>query len=235
METKVHAATTVLAVEPRIAVVGIGGAGCNVVNELYWADGSLDTIAINTDKNSLRNTRSDRKVCLCKDVTKGEGAKGDTLLAERCARAHFSEIREALEGYDTVFIIAGMGGGTGTGVAPVVLDAARSLDLITFMVAIRPFSFESQRTKVAREAISKISARCPMTVVIENDKVFSNLPHATMDEAFLMVNRSVVSFIAEKKKKISEAMIAQLSSIETMIEERNEPHSLSVFAGKMSA
>jgi cell division protein FtsZ len=218
-------------VEPRIAVVGIGGAGCNVVNDIYWADGSLDTIAINTDKDSLRQTKADKKVCLCKDVTKGEGAKGDTLLAERCAKAHMEEIEDSLKGHDTVFVIAGMGGGTGTGVAPVVLDVARSLDIITFMIAVRPFSFEMQRSKVAREAVKKITARCPMTVVIENDKILSNFPHSTADEAFRMVNSSIVKFIAEKKKSITDAMTAQLSTIHTMIEERNEPHSLSMFAG----
>lgn len=220
-----------LTVEPRIAVVGIGGAGCNVVNDIYWADGSIDTIAINTDKDSLRQTRADAKVCLCKDVTKGEGAKGDVLLAERCAKAHVDEIREALEGHDTVFVVAGMGGGTGTGVAPVVVDIAHSMNIITFMIAIKPFSFEMQRKRVAKEAIKRINARCPMTVVIENDKILSNFPHMTVNDAFESVNGSVVGFIGEKKRKLSEAMIAQLSTIDTMIEERDEPHSLSMFAG----
>lgn len=219
-----------LTVEPRVAVVGIGGAGCNVVNDIYWADGSIDTIAINTDKDSLRRTKADRKVCLCKDVTKGEGAKGDTALAERCAKAHIDEIRDALKDHDTVFVIAGMGGGTGTGVAPVVIDMANSLNMITFMIALKPFSFESQRIRAAKEGISKITARCPMTVVIENDNILRDLPNATMNDAFLAVNRSVVKFIAEKKMRISEAMAAQLEDIGTMMAERNEPCSIPVFA-----
>ncbi|MDR0791390.1 MAG: cell division protein FtsZ [Methanomassiliicoccaceae archaeon] len=229
MEAKVHATATVQTVEPRIAVVGIGGAGCNVVNDVYWADGSLDTIAINTDKDSLKQTKADRKVCLCKDVTKGEGAKGDVLLGERCAKAHLEEIRDALEGHDTVFIIAGMGGGTGTGVAPVVAAIAHSMNIITFVIAIRPFSFETQRRKVANDGISKISAMCPMTVVIENDRILADHPDVTMNDAFRMVNEGIVRFMADKKRKISEAMMDQISTIGTMIEERNEPHSLSAY------
>ena len=230
METKIHARSG-LTVEPRIAVVGIGGAGCNIVNDIYWADASVDTVAINTDKDSLKQTKADRRVCLCKDVTKGEGAKGDTLLAERCAKAHAEEIRDALAGHDTVFIIAGMGGGTGTGAAPVVAAVAHSLDMITFMIAIKPFSFEMQRMKTAKEGISKVTAMVPMTVVIENDRILENAPDLTMNDAFGMVNGSVVRFIAEKKKKLSEAMTAHLDTIGTMIEERNEPHSLSAYAG----
>jgi cell division protein FtsZ len=235
MEAKINAITTAQTVEPRIAVVGIGGAGCNVINDVYWADGSLDTIAINTDKNSLKQTKADKKVCLCRDVTKGEGAKGDILVGERCARAHLEEIREALEGHDTVFIVAGMGGGTGTGVAPVVAAVAHSLNMITFVIAIRPFAFETQRRKVAKDGIAKISAMCPMTVVIENDRILANVPDVTMNDAFRMVNESAVRFIAEKKKKVTEAMISQLSTISTMIEEGNEPHSLSAYAANTLA
>jgi cell division protein FtsZ len=234
METKVNTSRTVLPVEPRIAVVGIGGAGCNVINDIYWADGSIYTIAINTDKNSLRRTMSDKKVCLCRDVIEGEGAKGDVSLGERCAKAHIDEIREVLTGHDAVFVIAGMGGGTGTGVAPVVATVARTLGMITFMIAIKPFSFETGNMKVAKAGISKVSAICPMTVVVENDKIATSAPNATMDEAFNMVNNSVVRFIDEKKKQISEAMCDHLMSLATMIEDRGETHSLSAYAGSVA-
>ncbi|MCL2142921.1 MAG: cell division protein FtsZ [Methanomassiliicoccaceae archaeon] len=230
METDMHTAGTVPAIGPRIAVVGIGGAGCNIINDVHWADGSMDTVAINTDKHSLRQTNADRKVCLCRDVTKGEGAKGDILLGERCGKAHADEIREALAGHDTVFIIAGMGGGTGTGVAPVVAAVAHSLNMITFVIAVKPFSFEAQRMKAAKEGISRISAICPMTVVIDNDRIAANMPDMTMEDAFRTVNNSVVRFIIEQKKKLADAMADQLLSIDAMIEEGGEPHSLSAFA-----
>ena len=217
-------------IEPRIAVVGIGGAGCNIVSDVHWADGSIDTVAINTDKDSLRAASADRKVCLCRDVTRGEGAKGDVQLGERCAKAHMDEIRDALRDHDTVFLIAGMGGGTGTGVTPVVAAAAHSLGLITIMIAIKPFSFETQRIKAAKEGISKLSAICPMTVVIENDKVAEAAPDATMEEAFEMVNAGIVKFIDEQKRKISDAMMDQISMIDEIIEESYEAHKLPEFA-----
>ncbi|MDR0335273.1 MAG: cell division protein FtsZ [Methanomassiliicoccaceae archaeon] len=230
METETQTIRMMPAIEPRIVVVGIGGAGCNIVDDIYWADGSIDTVAINTDKDSLKRTSADRKVCLCRDVTKGEGAKGDTLLGERCAKAHMEEIRDALKDHDTVFIIAGMGGGTGTGVTPVVAAIAHSLDLITMTIAVKPFSFETQRVRVAKEGISKISAICPMTVIIENDKIAENAPNVTMDEAFELVNESIVNFIAEQKRKISEAMMDQLGMIDDMIEESYHSHQLPEFA-----
>jgi cell division protein FtsZ len=217
-------------IEPRIAVVGIGGAGCNVINDVYWADGSLYTIAINTDKDSLRQTKADKKVCLCRDVTKGEGAKGDTVLAETCAKAHITDIKEALKGYDTLFIVAGMGGGTGTGVSPVVAAVAHSLGMITFTIAIKPFSFETGRMKVAKEGISRMTAMCPMTIVIENDKIASAAGNVTMDEAFRAANASVIKFIAEKKQKISEAMTREIMNMSTMVEE-SAPSYLSAYVG----
>lgn len=229
METETQTTPTVLKAEPRIAVVGIGGAGCNVINDVYWADGSLYTIAINTDKQSLRQTRYDKRVCLCKDVTKGEGAKGDALLGKRCAEAHKKDIMDAIADFDTVILVAGMGGGTGTGVAPVVANIARSLNKITIMIAIRPFSFETQRAKVAGKGIAKLSSICPMTVVIDNDRVAKVLPDSTLNDAFRTVNGSIVRFIAEQKKKLSDAMNEQVKNIGGLMEEGGERHSLSAY------
>ena len=216
-------------IEPRIAVVGIGGAGCNIITDIYWADPSMDTVAINTDKVSLRGASADKKVCLCRDVTRGEGTKGDIRLGENCARAHSEEIRDSLIGHDAVFIIAGMGGGTGTGVTPVVADIAHSLNMMVFTIAIKPFSFETQRTKAAKEGILKASAVCPMTIVIENDKVLENAPDATMDSAFKMVNRGIVNFIREKKKMIAETAMDSLTEIDTMLMDIDEHNDLPLF------
>jgi len=222
MEADVWAISRMPSIEPRIAVVGIGGAGCNIVNDVYWADPSLDTVAINTDKISLRGTSADKKVCLCRDVTRGEGTKGDIRLGENCAKAHTEEIRDALIDHDAVFIIAGMGGGTGTGVAPVVADIAHSLKMIVFTIAVKPFSFETQRTRAAKEGIVKMKAICQLTTVIDNDKVLEIAPDAKMEEAFRMVNRLIVNSITEKKRLISEAAMDILMSIDTMIEDIDE-------------
>ena len=222
MEAEVKMMSMMPSIEPRIAVVGVGGAGCNIVNDIYWADPSIYTVAINTDKISLRGTSADKKVCLCRDVTRGEGTKGDMRLGENCAKAHAEEIRDALTDHDAVFIIAGMGGGTGSGVTPVVADIAHSLNMIVFTIAIKPFSFETQRMRAAKEGIAKVSAICPMTFVIENDKILENAPDATMDDAFKMMNLGIVKFISEKKRMISEAATDTLMSIDTIIEDIDE-------------
>ena len=125
-----------IAVEPRIAVVGVGGAGCNVVSAFSDSLCAVDTIAINTDKDGLHATDADTKIYICKEVLKGEGAHGDAVIGKKCADIHKEEIRQALSGHDVVFVIAGLGGGTGTGAASVVIDAARSQGILTFAVAI---------------------------------------------------------------------------------------------------
>lgn len=207
-------------IEPRTAVIGIGGAGCNVVSDVYWADGSVDTIAINTDREALKTTDADKKLYICKEVMKGEGTQGDNFLGRRCAKFHSEEITAALEGYDTVFIVAGMGGGTGSGVAPVVADIAQKLNIITFAILIDPFSFESARTKVAYEGIAQMKAICKMTTVIENDLVLKNMPHATVTEAFSAVNNAISRFVSEQKRKITNSFISNLPEIEDVVKDQ---------------
>ena len=147
-----------IAMEPRIAVVGVGGAGCNVVSQFYDSMCAVDTIAINTDKDALHNTSADSKIYICKEVLKGEGARGDAVIGKKCADIHKDEIKAALAGHDFVFVIAGLGGGTGTGAASVVIEAAQSQGITTFAVAISPFSFEGSRKEVAKIGYSHIKS-----------------------------------------------------------------------------
>jgi len=197
-------------IEPKVAVVGIGGAGCNVLSDIYWADGSVDTIAINTDREALKVTDADKKLYICKEVVKGEGTGGDSFLGRKCAKIHADEIESALCGYDAVFIVAGMGGGTGSGVAPVVADIALRLNAMTFSILIDPFSFETARTKVAREGIAQMRSICRAVAIVENDLVLKNMPDVTMDEAFKAVNSSVSRFITDQKRKLTGAFVDHL-------------------------
>ena len=152
----------------------------------------VHTIAINTDKNALHErTRADQKVYICKEVLKGEGARGDAQLGKNCAEIHKAEIRDALRGFDYVFIVTGLGGGTGTGATPVVIDAAASAGCTVFAVAIKPFSFfESKRVPMAVEAFNRINSMCP-AISIENDLVLEKMSDMTMDKAFRTVNASI--------------------------------------------
>ena len=202
-----------VSVEARTAVIGIGGAGCKVVSDIYWDLPSVDTIAINTDKDTLLNTDADRKLFICREVTKGEGTRGDSLLGRRCAQAHLEEIEEALSDYDVVYIVAGMGGGTGSGAAPIVAEIAQRLNLVVFSIAINPFSFETARSRTAKDGIAHLRSVCPMTVVIENDLVLEKMSDMTMDDAFRTVNRSVANYISKQQRKVTGTFKDQFANI----------------------
>ena len=179
----------------KVAIVGVGGAGCNVVSQFYKEQYGVDTIAINTDKDGLHAASAGKKIYICKEVLHGEGAYGETEIGKKCADIHIEEIREALSGYDVVFVVSGLGGGTGTGATPVVIEAAQSQNILTFAIAIKPFFFEGDRVAIAKEGYSKIRAVCPLATMIENDMIISKLADKTMDDAFSEVNRTIKGHI----------------------------------------
>ena len=189
--------------EPRIAVVGVGGAGCNVVSEIYGSICSVDTIAINTDKDALHNhTQADSKIYICKEVLKGEGARGDAVMGKKCADIHKEEIRNALAGHDFVFVVAGLGGGTGTGAATVVIEAAQAQGIKTIAIGINPFFFEGSRIETAKIGAAHIRAVCENHAFVDNDKILQVMPDLTMDKAFREVNRSIMKFVIDEVDRI---------------------------------
>jgi len=210
----------VTCVEPRVAVIGIGGAGCNIINDIYWAgDSGIETIAINTDRQALSEIGAHHSINICRRVTRGEGAKGDPDLGRSCGKAHADEIEDALKGFDVVFIIAGMGGGTGTGVAPVVVDVCHRLGQIAFAVLINPFSFETSRSRVAKEGLRRMRQSGCMNVVIDNDMLLKNLSDSTIDKAFRAANQSILQFIKGTSQKVRQSFIDQLDDLDGMIQE----------------
>ncbi len=204
-------------IEPRIAVIGIGGAGCNVISGFYEALAPVDTIAINTDRKALDETAADRKIYICKAVTKGEGTKGDTRLGNKCAKVHEDEIEKAIIGHDVVFIVAGLGGGTGTGAASVVAELCNRNNITAFAIAINPFFFESDRISVAREGLRGIRAACPNTFTVENDKVLEFMPEATMNQAMRSVNRSIMYFVKKASAQINKQIENELDMIQKKV------------------
>jgi len=181
--------------EHNVAIVGIGGAGCNFVN-MFTGQCDMDTIAINTDKVALHATKADKKVYICKGVLHGEGAQGNASLGRNCADIHIEEIREAVAGYDKVFVVTGLGGGTGTGAAPVVIDAAQSQNIMTFAVAIKPFSFEGEaRNEVASRGYNEIRQICPYSMAIKNEIIAEKMADMVLDDAFMKVNEIIMGHI----------------------------------------
>ncbi len=202
----------VVDIEPRVAVIGIGGAGCNVVSDVYRRLPSVDAIAVNTDRDALHETQADTKLYICKSVTKGEGTKGDSLLGRRCAQAHLEEIEQAISGHDAVFIIAGMGGGTGTGAAPIIAEIAERLNIMTFTVAINPFAFETARYNTAKSGIARLRSVCPMTIVVENDRAAEQLGDLPLRTVFDAVNRSISGFISSKIETIKDTFVKEFEA-----------------------
>jgi len=174
---------------PRVAVVGVGGQGSNLVNRLY-SNGikSADTIAINTDMAHLNMIKAGKKVLIGKEITNGLGAGGFPEVAEKCADVSKEEIENALQGYNLVFIAAGMGGGTGTGASPVVARIAREQGATVIATVTYPFALERSRKVKAEWGIERLSKEADAVIVIENDKLLSYVPNLPMEKAFEVVD-----------------------------------------------
>ena len=136
---------------PRIGVIGVGGAGGNAIANMMQADvQGVDFIVANTDAQALNNSTADRRIQLGLRITQGLGAGSRPEIGRAAAEETLDEIMAALEGAHMCFIAAGMGGGTGTGAAPVIAEVARSLGILTVAVVTKPFTFEgSKRMKTA--------------------------------------------------------------------------------------
>jgi len=199
-------------IKPKIAVIGVGGAGCAAVNHIYWTEDDLDTIAINTDQTSLGKIGAHQKICLYSHVLQKETERSPEL-GRLSALAHTSEITNIIRGHDIVFVIAGMGGGTGTGAAPVVAEISSRLGMITFGIAIMPFSVEDKEA-IAREGLRRLRSAAPMTVAIDNDILIEKAPRASVPYVFEMVNAGIHDYINQKAKKVTEVFLEQLIDLE---------------------
>lgn len=159
----------------KIKVVGVGGGGNNAVNRMISAGvKGVEFLVFNTDKQALKNSLAENKIQLGEKITKGLGAGANPEVGEQAAEESIDEIRESLEGADMVFITAGMGGGTGTGAAPVIADVAKELGLLTVGVVTKPFTFEGRkRAKSAEIGINSLKGKVDTLVIIPNDRLLS--------------------------------------------------------------
>ncbi len=182
--------------EPTVAVVGCGGAGSNIVHGIYWKSNRVETVAVNTDEDHLRGVDAHKKILIGKDVTFGRDAGGFPEVGEHCAEKAREVLKEALRGYDIVFVVAGMGGGTGTGVAPIVASVSRDLSALTFAVPILPFDTEgSQRRSIASDGVHKLKENSDFTIVLDNNKLVGLASDLPMAEALKVVDKSVMRII----------------------------------------
>lgn len=175
----------------KIKVIGVGGGGNNAVNRMidYGVRG-VDFIAFNTDRQALYSSKAEVKLQLGEKLTKGLGAGANPEVGEKAAEENRNEIMEILDGADMVFITAGMGGGTGTGAAPVVAEIAKELGILTVGVVTKPFTFEGRkRLSQADLGIDTLRNKVDTLVTIPNDKLLQIADKKTpMSEAFLMAD-----------------------------------------------
>lgn len=170
-----------------IKVIGVGGGGSNAVNRMLAAGiQGVEFIAMNTDKQVLEKSDAPNKVQLGANLTRGLGAGGNPEVGRSAAEESKNDIRKALEGADMVFITAGMGGGTGTGAAPVIADLSREIGALTVAVVTRPFQFEGpRRAKLAEQGITSLIGRVDTMITIPNDRLMSVVEkNTTLTDAF---------------------------------------------------
>ena len=176
----------------KIKVIGLGGGGCNAVTRMV-REGiqGVEFIAMNTDAQSLAVTEAPIRVQLGDKLVRGLGVGGDHLQGQKAAEESRDEIKELISGSDMVFITGGMGGGTGTGAAPVVADIAQQTGALTIAVVTRPFTFEgNRRTEVANEGIARLLDKVVDTlIIIPNDRLLEICDQKTgVDEAFKLAD-----------------------------------------------
>lgn len=169
----------------RTAVIGIGGAGCNVISDVH-IDHSMDVIAITSDEKRYEALDIKQRIFIPK-----------ALSTTRNNVAN--DIKKVLSGYDVAYIVAGVGGETGTDFAPIVASIAKDLGITVHSILISPFEFESMRVAIAKDGIATMRMLCSSTVVIENERSLEKYGDLTLNEIFSRINQTIVSYINKQQ------------------------------------
>ena len=194
--------------KPRIVIIGVGGGGCNTISTIAKIGGidGVQLVAINTDAQHLKHKVPDnvKKILIGERLTRGLGAGGDPEVGMRAAEASKKEISGILEGADLVFLCSGMGGGTGTGAAPIVAQVAKEKGAIVISIVTTPFKFEGGRAEIADEGIEKLRKHSNTVIIIDNNRLIELYPNLDMAKAFkaadLIVATSVKGLIDTMNK-----------------------------------
>ena len=211
----------------KLKVVGVGGAGGNAVTRMITSGmKGVDFIAINTDAQDLDNNPSEQKVQIGKNLTKGLGAGANSNVGRDAVESDKEAITSLLEGADMVFITAGMGGGTGTGAAPVISQVSRELGILTVGIVTLPFNFEGpKRMKRALDGMAEMKKACDTLIAIPNQKLMSIVDkNTTLPEAFQMAD----TILHQAAKGISDLINVQgvinldFADVETIMKNMGE-------------
>jgi len=213
----------------QIKVIGIGGGGCNAVNRMIDAGVcGVSFLAINTDKQALAESTAEAKLPIGEKLTHGRGAGGNPEIGQRSAEESIEEIKKFITGSDMVFVTAGMGGGTGTGAAPVIAKAAKDMGVLTVGVVTRPFTFEGKKRKDHADlGIKFLKKYVDSLVVVPNDKLLQVAEKNTsMLEAFNMADDVLRQGVQGISDLIVESGVINLdfADVKTIMSDRGIAH-----------
>ncbi len=215
----------------NIKVVGVGGGGCNSVNRMLENGVNLpgvEFIAINTDKNALSVNLASQKLCIGQKTTKGFGAGTKPDVGQKAAEESADEIRAAIEGADMLFITAGMGGGTGTGAAPIIASIAKEMGILTVAVVTKPFKFEGQHRMINAEiGLENLAKFVDAYVVVPNQKLVEHSSIKTsFIDAFKMADEALRQAVIGLSEVIVRPMIVNVdyADIKVVLEQAGLAH-----------
>ncbi|MFC2073050.1 cell division protein FtsZ, partial [Chloroflexota bacterium] len=175
----------------KIKVIGLGGGGCNAVTRMVQEEiQGVEFVAMNTDAQAMALTEAPIRIQLGERLTKGLGVGGDSGVGQKAADESREELKEVVSGADMVFITCGMGGGTGTGAAPVVAEIAKQSGALTIAVVTKPFTFEgTHRCQVAEDGITSLLSKVDTLIIIPNDRLLDLCDQKTgVDSAFRLAD-----------------------------------------------
>jgi len=209
----------------RLKVVGVGGGGCNALNNMVDAGiQGVDFIGINTDVKSLSMCKASVKIQIGSKLTRGLGAGADPEIGKKAALEDVDKIREHLSGTDMVFITCGLGGGTGTGASPVIAEISKELGALTVAIATKPFAFEARaRMEQAERGMTQLKTSVDSLITIPNQRLLSiGGKHMTVMEAFLKADEVLLNAVRSISDLIvgSGYVVVDFADVKTIMAER---------------
>lgn len=197
--------------KPSVSVIGLGGAGCNITTWIKQKGISgARIIAANTDANHLAMQKADKLILIGEKLCRGMGCGGYPEKGSEATKENVNEIKKEIEGVNLLFIVAGLGGGTGTGAAPIVADIASELGILTIGCVTVPFDMEMSRREKAKDGIKHLTEGCDSVVVIDNSKLREAAGNLPLRDALAVANALVGSFVRNITETITQPSLVNL-------------------------
>lgn len=206
----------------KILVIGCGGGGCNSVHRLHTLGiKGAQTVAINTDRRHLKTIDADVRLLIGAGVTRGLGAGGDPGVGFACARNATEPLNQILAGADLTFVCVGLGGGTGTGAAPVVADLAQRQGSLVITIATTPFEFERSRMELATRSLRQLDMLSDTLLILDNNRLLEMVPNLPIQQAFLVMDTLMSEMIMGLTEAITEPSLINLdfADLNTILKE----------------